>query len=297
MQKRSRILLMSILALMMLVVSPFLTLEPKAWSNGGYSANPATPDYGTHDWIAEHALDWLPQQEKQWLLDNKAVYLYGTELPDNNQAADGIGDTTKHHVYYRADGSVQDDAAAVRARDEYAKAVNAFKTGNRSGAAKELGIVAHYISDTAVYAHVMGSSTAWGAEKHHSDYEDYVEKRTNIYIGTFRSFLVFDGSLSTKTAYDAALALAHDSTFDDNGDLTCVWMDTHYDWSNSQFANRAGESLNLAVNTVADVLHTFYSETVVPEFPSSLALALLLLLVLPVALMVRRKGKEKNSLL
>jgi uncharacterized protein YceK len=27
-----------------------------AWSNGGYSADPATPDYGTHDWIAQHAL-------------------------------------------------------------------------------------------------------------------------------------------------------------------------------------------------------------------------------------------------
>src|SRR4030066_249100 len=75
------------------------------WSNGGYSANPASPDYGTHDWIAEHALDWLPQQEKQFILDNKAAYLYGTELPDNNKAADGIGDTTKHHIYFLANGN------------------------------------------------------------------------------------------------------------------------------------------------------------------------------------------------
>jgi hypothetical protein len=86
--------------------------EVSGWSNGGYSADPANPDYGTHDWIAEHALDWLPLEEKQWLLDNKVSYLYGTELPDNSQASDGVGDTTKHHVYYFANGSVQDDAGS-----------------------------------------------------------------------------------------------------------------------------------------------------------------------------------------
>jgi hypothetical protein len=285
--------LSELVIVLLIAVIPFLTAETAGWSNGGYSANPEIPDYGTHDWIAEHALDWLPQQEKQWLLDNKAAYLYGTELPDNGQASDGIGDTTKHHVYYRADGSVQDDAAAVRARDEYTKAVNAFNAGNRSGAAKELGIVAHYVSDMAVYAHVMGSSTAWGAEQHHSDYEEYVNTRTESYQDTFKSYLVFDGALSTRTAYDAALALAHDSTFDDDGDLTCVWMDTHYDWSNSQFANRAGESLNLAVNAVADVLHTFYSTTVIPEFPSSQLLVTLLALVLSVCLFATKSLHKK----
>jgi hypothetical protein len=53
------------------------------WSNGGYSTDPSNPKYGTHDWIAQHALDWLPTQEKQYIQDNLAVYLYGTELPDN----------------------------------------------------------------------------------------------------------------------------------------------------------------------------------------------------------------------
>ena len=63
------------------------------WSNGGYSADPSHPDYGTHDWIAQHALDWLPTEEKQFILDNLQTYLYGTELPDNIQAIDGIGDS------------------------------------------------------------------------------------------------------------------------------------------------------------------------------------------------------------
>ncbi len=75
---------------------------------------PHEPDYGTHDWIAEHALDWLPAAEKKHLVDNLVVYLYGTELPDNGGAPDGIGDQFLHHVYYYSDGSLQDDASAVR---------------------------------------------------------------------------------------------------------------------------------------------------------------------------------------
>ena len=273
--KQSRILI----ALAIPIVLILTSLEATAvsgWSNGGYSADPAHPDYGTHDWIAEHALDWLPQQEKQFLLDNKAAYLYGTELPDNNQASDGIGDTSKHHVYYRANGSLQDDAAAVRVGDEYTKAVNAFNAGNRSGAAKELGIVAHYIADMAVFGHVMGSATAWGTEQHHSDYEEYVDTRTNSYLDEFNSFLVFDGNLSSNLAYDAALTLAYDTTFDVDGDLTCVWMDTHYNWNDASFRNRAGESLNLAVNIVADVFHSFYGEAVIPEFPAWVVLPLVM---------------------
>ena len=76
------------------------------WSNGGYSDDPSNPDYGTHDWIAEHALDWLPEEEKRYIVDNLAAYLYGTELPDNGIAPDGIGDTAKHHIYYWSNESL-----------------------------------------------------------------------------------------------------------------------------------------------------------------------------------------------
>jgi hypothetical protein len=268
----------------------------KGWSNGGYSADPANPDYGTHDWIAEHALDWLPQQEKQFLLDNKASYLYGTELPDNNQAPDGIGDTIKHHIYITAAGAVQDDAAAVRARDEYSLALNYYQTGNLSEAAKHLGAVTHYVADMAVFGHVMGASTSWGAETHHSDYEDYVLTRTNSYTDEFNRFLVFDGSLVTLSAYDAAVNLANDTTLDGGGQCTCVWMDTHYDWSDSTFKNRCGESLNLAVNAVADLLHTFNTDVVViPEFPAWIVLPLFLFATL-FAVMVKRRLASRKEL-
>jgi hypothetical protein len=269
------------------------TAEVSGWSNGGYSADPNNPDYGTHDWIAEHALDWLPLEEKQFLLDNKIRFLYGTELPDNGQAADGIGDTTKHHVYYFANGSVQDDVAAVRAQEEYVNAVNFYNAGNFDEAAKRLGMVTHYITDMAVFGHVMGKSTDWGAETHHSDYENYVQDRTDSYAGEFDSFLVFDGNLDTLSAYDATLTLANDTTFDSDGQYTCVWMDQNYNWSDATFKNRSGASLNLAVNLIADVLHDFYAEAIIPEFPSNIMLAILMLLMLPIVFLVRKESSER----
>ncbi|MBT0159356.1 hypothetical protein G4O51_05155 [Candidatus Bathyarchaeota archaeon A05DMB-2] len=273
-----------------LLIASLAPATVKGWSNGGYSADPSHPDYGTHDWVAEHALDWLPPAEKQFLLDNKAAYLYGTELPDNNQAPDGIGDTTKHHIYFTAEGAVQDDAAAVRARDEYSLALNYYRAGNLSEAAKHLGAVTHYVADMAVFGHVMGASTAWGAETHHSDYEDYVQRRTDSYMGDFDSYLIFDGTLVALSAYDAAVSLANDTTFDADGQLTCVWMDQNYNWNDATFKNRSGESLNLAVNLVADVLHTFSLDVeVIPEFSTWIVLPLFLLTAL-LATMIKKRS-------
>ena len=273
------------------------------WSNGGYSDNPAQPDYGTHDWIAQHALDYLPAQEKQYITDNLNTYLYGTELPDNSGAPDGIGDTTKHHVYFAASGAVTDAASAQRANAEYNLALNYLKAGDFYNASKTAGIMTHYIADMAVFGHVMGASTPWGAETHHSDYEDYVTaaSRTGSYSGSFSTYLSYDGSLVSLSAYDAAINIAYDTTFGGSNHLTCVWMDDNYNWSNSTFSGRCGQSLNLAVNTVADVLHTLYLDaqpsptpTPIPEFPTATLLSLVMLTILVSAIAYRQNAKIKQ---
>ena len=232
-----------------------------AWSNGGFSSDPSNPEYGTHDWIAQHALDWLPVVEKQYVVNNLAAYLYGTELPDNGVAPDGIGDTINHHVYFDELGTLMDDSSAFRAQWEFERVLSFLDSRDFLNASKTAGIVGHYIVDVAVFGHVMGSNAPWGAEIHHSDYETYVNSKTNSYAAEFNSYLSFDGSLDTISAYNATKDLAYDTTFDVNGDLTCVWMDQNYDWSNPLFKDRAGESLNLAVNYLADVLHTLYAES------------------------------------
>lgn len=226
-----------------------------AWSNGGYSSDPTNPDYGTHDWIAQHAKNWLPAVERKWIDDNLNYFLYGTEYPDNSGASygttSGYGDTTKHHNYYDSSGSVTDASAANRAKAEYDKALTELKAGRNVTAAIYAGSMSHYIDDVAVFGHVMTGET------HHSDYEDHVGTRTASYsYGVFESYLVFDGELGNISAYNASISLGRNTFNDGGGAYTANWMDTHYDWSNTAFKNRCGESLNLATNYVADVLHT-----------------------------------------
>jgi len=236
------------------------------WSNGGYSTDVSSPKYGTHDWIAEHAKNWLPSVERKWIDDNLKCFLYGTEYPDNKdtlyKTAHGYGDTTKHHNYYDSCGSVIDASAAVRAKDEYDKALAELEAGRNDTAAIYAGSMTHYIVDVAVFGHVMTSET------HHSDYEDYVEAHTTSYnYGVFESYLVFDGELETVSAYDASISFGRNTFNDDGGTYTAVWMDTSYDWSNSAFKNRCGKSLNLATNYVADVLYTLFVAAFGPTAP------------------------------
>ncbi|MEM2281384.1 MAG: zinc dependent phospholipase C family protein [Candidatus Bathyarchaeia archaeon] len=285
-------------AVICLLFSAFVdgaVLRVYGWGNGGYSTDPAKPKYGTHDWIAQHALDWLPPEEKQFILENLALYLYGTELPDNGNAPDGIGDTAKHHVYFFANGSLQDDVGAVRAQQEYENALSLYNAGRVAEAVKRLGAMTHYIADLAVFGHVMGAKTCWGEERHHSDYEDYVEERTNSYQDDFNVFLHFDGKLETITAYDAALRLAYDTTFDPDGGLTCTWMDNSYNWNNPTFKNRCGESLNLAVNLIADVLHTFAAEAQIgPDIsPTHIIIALALISALICLFTIHKSRRTK----
>lgn len=103
-----------ILIVLPLILAALLSTPTLAYSNGGYSADPSDPDYGTHDYIAQHALDWLPDNEKRYVSDNLNDYLYGTELPDNGAAPDGIGDFFNHHVYFYSNGDLQDDISALK---------------------------------------------------------------------------------------------------------------------------------------------------------------------------------------
>lgn len=277
-----------------------------AWSNGGPSSSVSDPRYSTHDWIAQHALDWLPAGEKQFIVDNMDLYLYGTELPDFPDAVggDGIGDTINHHVYYHSDGALASDVGADRAQAMYQEAVDDVRSGDLASAAKHAGTMTHYIDDLAVFGHVMGAYTDWGAEQHHSDYENYVGGQTSGYDSAYNQYLTFDGGLEETTAYDAALHVAHDTTFDDSGQgHTAVWMDTHYDWGNAAFVARMGASLNVATNAVADALHSLWIEAGKPSgSPISLVTVLEIAAVLAVAVVavilvmynVSRRGRRRR---
>ena len=278
-------------AFLLLTFAMLLPHSSYAWSNGGFSSDPSNPKYGTHDWIAQHALDWLPSEEKQFILGNLNLYLYGTELPDNGKVPDGIGDTTEHHFYFNSAKAVVDDVGAVRASQVYIQVLNFLKSGDFANGVKYAGAMTHYIADLAVFGHVMGAGTPWGSEHHHSDYEDYVNERMSTHESEFNSYLIFDGKLETLSANDAAKNLAYDTTFDSSGNgLTCIWMDQNYDWNNPTFKNRCGESLNMAVNYLADVLHTLWLEAgkPIPEFNLEFMTALILPIAILLAVSVSR---------
>lgn len=230
-----------------------------SWSNGGFTDSGNTPWFSTHDWIALHAAEWLPAEERWWIERNVDYFLLGTELPDNSGHPWGIGDTSLHHVYYSSVRVLTDASAANRANAESLLALSFLNAGNYSFAALQAGIMSHYIVDVAVFGHVMGADTDWGPENHHSDYESATETRTNEYpTDDFTAYLNYDNALSTLDAYNATTEIAYDTTFGGSNNLTCNWMDANYNWSDPVFRNRAGESINLATNILTDTLHTLY---------------------------------------
>jgi len=230
-----------------LAVTMFLIAagDASGWSNGGYSADPDNPDYGTHDWIADAALQ--PQMKDVTFLRTtyNSLFILGTEAPDNPSY---IGDTGKHHLYYRSDGTAQDNASAVRAASIYNSALQYLNSNEMDYAAFEIGVMAHYISDVGVFGHTMGSGTDWGSEVHHSDYENGFESRLG-------SISLPSTSLGNLTAYDAATGLASTITFGSGTIKSNAWMDTNYNWANSVFEASAMASLYASVAAVAATIN------------------------------------------
>ncbi len=261
---------MCVVALVSLEVS-----GPQAWNNGqagnattNVSSECALPPYATHDWIADRALDILPDDEKQWLEPHKALYLLGTEAPDNrtiptscNGPNRGYDDRSRGHSIEWNVGATQmvNDRAAVRAQEEYGKAVIAFGQGEPGHAAFYLGAMAHYIGDVSQYGH------SWAAEQHHGDYERWVASRTAAFNGgMFDSYIQID-SLVRRTPYTAARRISVSTFAGNDRILTAREMDQLYSTKPPRYIDSIGDSLNLGVNELADVLHTFYLNVVEEE--------------------------------
>jgi hypothetical protein len=223
-----------------------------AWSNGGYSSDTTHPDYGTHDWIADAALELQTRDASFLSSDHHGDYLLGSEAPDNPSY---FGDTSKHHVYYRSSGALQDDSAGQRAQQMYRTALQYLKSGNEKDAAFYAGAMTHYIADMAVFGHTMGSSTDWGSEAVHQDYEDQVD---NDIVG-----MSFPASLplTDLDAYNSTLGLAFRVTFGAGGVKPNTWMDDNYDWTNSAYRAAAFAAVNEAVSAVAASINHLLMES------------------------------------
>jgi len=231
----------------LLIVSIMYSIPgAQAWGNGGYSSNPQDPDYGSHDWIADMALLIQIRDVTFLSITYHSEYLLGTEAPDNPEY---IGDQSYHHVYYHSDGTLQDDISAKRATAMYESSLIYLSQNNLESAAFTIGAMTHYIADVGVFGHTMGSSTDWGEEIHHSDYESAVESMIpNLDIPP-------DIPLGDKSAYQATIDLARDVTFGKGDIKPNIWMDSNYLWTNREFEASAMASLYATVEAVAAAIN------------------------------------------
>lgn len=236
----------SIASIVVLLLTVLLAPCARAWGNGGYSSDVSNPDYGTHDWIADMALTLQVRDVTYLSVTYHDQFLIGTEGPDNPAY---IGDSTNHHVYYYSSGTIQDDKCAVRASQMYQVALGYMLAVDWEDAAYSIGALTHYVADVGVFGHTMGAYTDWGAETHHSDYENAIESM----VGSLE--LPTGTSLGDLDAYTATLYLAEDITFGSGAIMSNVWMDDNYDWADDPFVASAMASLYGAVSAVAAVIN------------------------------------------
>jgi len=251
-----------------------------AWSNGpsGNTGTDSTaectdPPYATHDWIADHALALLPEEERAWLQPHRAVYLIGTEAPDNDEIAAGCGTPNRgyddrsrgHSVEWNASWTTMvKDRAAVRAREEYQKAIAAYQDGDAKAAAFYLGAMAHYTGDVSQYGHAV----PWESPASHSAYEGWAARRTTSFDGgPFQSTVQLD-QLVTRTPYTAVKRISRATARGQDAILSATDMEERQNAREApEFLASVAASLNLGVNELADVLHTFYRNVVAEEDP------------------------------
>ena len=152
----------------------------------------------------------------------------------------------------------------MRAWEEYQKAVAAFQAGDARAAAYYLGAMAHYIGDVSQYGH----SVPWESGDLHSAYEDWAAGRTETFAaGHFEAAVALD-NLVTRTPYTAVKRVSRATGKGQGTILSAREMEDLQDQrGDPQFLASVGASLNLGVNELADVLHTFYVNVVAEPDP------------------------------
>jgi len=242
-----------------------------AWSNGRYSLNSSDIGYGTHDWMAEHALDMLPSNESGWLAANKNVFLLGTEAPENANITfgykAGYGDIQTHHNYYSGPfpKDCTDDSASVRAEEEYQKALACLRNSSYELAAWYAGAMSHYISDMGSWPHVINNATP----NHAREYEELLGLATDVYAEDpgYVNIEKDRSAVSVGTAYGETLWLGI-GTYSDGGgwhsqgQFSAASMDSQFreDWSSmddmpQMYRMRIGYCVEASVLAVANTLH------------------------------------------
>ncbi|MHC1591157.1 MAG: Loki-CTERM sorting domain-containing protein [Candidatus Helarchaeales archaeon] len=278
MKKNTMTVLSACIFFLIMTFTPLMVIVPGfAWNNGDPGDYYYGVRFGSHDWIADHAMNMLPSEDRSWY-DGiyRTYFLIGTEAPDNSSIdiGDGLvgyGDTGLHHNYYQQNHSgvvFGEDDASIRCQQEYDKAKNAVQEGNLKKAAFYAGAMTHYLADLAVWGHVMGTNSPHGTEVHHSDFEGSANTRMDDPAESYFT-VTFDGEYNTTiSAYQASyeMGLETDSNGTDGTNpgeqYDCEWLDANYHAFtvpiDDDFERRCQDLINLAVNLLADLLYQLF---------------------------------------
>ncbi len=244
-----------------------------AWKNGSYAYTSTeydyATDYGTHDWIADAALDALSAAATSswsWLKDRVTIYLLGTEAPDNSgisitldgTAVTGFGDTTWHHIYYNEDGTISnnEDDAALRAKACGDLADSYLEANKLDLAAFYLGAMAHYIGDLAMFSHCAPNNVPphnLDFDTYHSTIEGYVLTRSDKNNDKEEFFKISSFTPANVTPYNAAKNLGWD-TYKDPSPSEATTRDAPW-LHNNHFT---GWVLTYAARAVDTTTHQIY---------------------------------------
>ncbi len=181
----------------------------------------------THKWLAQEAVEFLPQDEKSFFEDYRTSLFKGCVDADKYRR--------KHHVYFSDNRRVIDDSAASFARDRGEEAIRIIHEARKKGVVTE--------RDKQLFAELSGCSVHLVSDMHglhtvsdedqllHTELEREVDSRVGRVVGEgFYSSdfdLRFDGTLRKRDPYTAVIEMARLSHFGKGKILSAVELQDH----------------------------------------------------------------------
>ena len=233
---RARTVLPGAMALAMLIA--LVVPQPaQAWSNGVDGPNA----YGTHDWVLDKAIKKLRARGSSVGWVKLGVALRATDDPDTVNGLDHASSPWWH--VYDVWGSSSYGNAPEAARVWFKRAARRLANGNRRGASKALGILAHIVGDVANPLHTDQVPLE---DLLHSDYEHDVDTRTERTDTYFR--FRYDGRDPSRPGQRvrSVARKAHKS-------YTALVNNYNLYGFNSKVRSITRVSLNRASNAIADL--------------------------------------------
>lgn len=231
MKRQKKILVVLLLFEVLLVVLP-LIIDGLGYKNGhvSYSYNPYhhsdqtewyEDKYGTHDWIAEAALDavladstsknkWEGENGQFWTEKRKVCFLIGTEAPDTTGNTDSkkgytylylngkkctgmqVKTVMRFYNYITGDNRLRPKpfASFVSRASEWTDTAKRYlRQGKCDAAAFYMGAITHLIADMASWPHTLyHTDVDYGLDVQHGNFELAVQKETKSYKDRTRAF-------------------------------------------------------------------------------------------------------------